>query len=253
MTKWILVAMRNVYLPALGWHGPGIAATLRVPSEYATINMALDASAADDTVLVAAGTYTQAEERIVSPVGIPYPLVSLAFLKDGVTLRSEGGSAVTVLDLEGQASTWGYGSVLIAANLPSLNTKVVGFSITGAPLGNQGAFVAESGRVRFEDCVFHDLDSRGFLEWGGGIAITYSRCEFLGCIFRDCAASFGGGIAFGVGPSLFVEDCIFERCTNGGVTAEDGQSFNETVRDFAKHAAANGDGRSPGAGGGLDY
>ena len=48
---------------------PVHAVTLRVPSEYGTINEGLSAAAFGDTVLVAPGTYTDFEVRNVPGAG----------------------------------------------------------------------------------------------------------------------------------------------------------------------------------------
>ena len=58
------------------------AATIRVPADAATIQQAIDAAAPGDTVLVAPGTYVE----------------NLTFLGKAITVVSEGGPAVTVID-----------------------------------------------------------------------------------------------------------------------------------------------------------
>ncbi len=63
--------------------GPACSATLRVPTDHATIQSAVDAASSGDTVLVAAGTY---RERIV--------------LQPGVTLRSVGDDTKGVVGLK---------------------------------------------------------------------------------------------------------------------------------------------------------
>src|SRR6187397_1890999 len=57
-------------------------ATIRVPGDAATIQQAIDAAAAGDTVLVAPGTYVE----------------NLTFLGKAIMAVSEGGPAVTVID-----------------------------------------------------------------------------------------------------------------------------------------------------------
>jgi hypothetical protein len=66
------------------------AATLRVPTEYTTINQALDATSPGDTVLVAPGHYTDSEERFIVLVGTGF-VTSCAFLKSGVSLIAKAG------------------------------------------------------------------------------------------------------------------------------------------------------------------
>ena len=81
-TKLLLGAC--LALPA----GPANAAVLRVPSGHATIQEAVLAAVAGDTVLVAPGTYQE-----------------LIRMKDGVVLRSSDGPGVTFLDSPGIGET----------------------------------------------------------------------------------------------------------------------------------------------------
>ncbi|MBZ0267706.1 hypothetical protein K8I85_06090, partial [bacterium] len=70
------------------------AATLRVPSEYGTIQAAVDAAAVGDTVLVAPGTYSDFETRILQASNTA-TASAIVFMKQGVSVVSEGGSSVT--------------------------------------------------------------------------------------------------------------------------------------------------------------
>ena len=67
----------------------------------------MDVAVEEDTVLVAPGTYSEAEERYVNLIGVPIPVTSLCFFANGVTLKSEAGPEGTVLDLQGQESSMG--------------------------------------------------------------------------------------------------------------------------------------------------
>jgi hypothetical protein len=192
-----------------------------VPSEYTTINQALDASAFGDTVLVAAGTYSVPETR---DVGYGVPITSLMFLRDGVVVLSEEGPEATILDLAGQGT--GRGWVALADELPSEQTKVKGFTLTGAPLGGRGLMVQSSGKVTVEDCVFRDLDSGE--SWGAGVRSDISRLAVIGCQFRDCHAPSGGAI-FQTDPEISVESSLFERCSELAVRASGSEMFPGVV------------------------
>ena len=179
--------------------------------------MALDAAAFGDTVLVAPGTYTTAEVRSVDlGGGVPVPTVSLAFLQDGVVLKSEAGPQSTVLDLQGQTASWA--AVVVAAFLPSHGTVVDGFTISGSPLGWNGMIVSECGKVTVRDCVFQDLDATSVAYSGGGITCGAAHLAVERTIFRNCHAAEGGGVWFYEGDSasqgdLTVDGCTFENCS----------------------------------------
>ena len=84
---------------ALGAIAPlatAIPATLRVPSEYPTIQAGIDTAASGDTVLVAPGRYIDYEVR-PGPVGTGQSAV--AHLRGGVVLMSEAGPETTTMEL----------------------------------------------------------------------------------------------------------------------------------------------------------
>jgi hypothetical protein len=189
---------------------PAAAATLRVPTEYPTINAGLDAAAFGDTVLVAPGLYTTAETRVIDVGGgFPVTCTSLAFLKDGVSLFSESGPGVTVLDLS-EAIVVDEAWVLVGGLLPSRDTIIEGFTITGVPNGGTGVRLQDCGLVSVRDCRFLAIDGEDF---GGGIECSYSDLEVLGCTFSQCEAQWGGGVYHIIG-NLLVEACVFEGCTS---------------------------------------
>ena len=97
--------MRRLAIISLLLLAPCLAAarTWHVPSEVAMIYEAVDSASYGDTVLVAPGTYYR--ERVK-----PIPVIGGAvwiWLKDGVTITSEGGPEVTVL-LETQPAPINY-------------------------------------------------------------------------------------------------------------------------------------------------
>src|SRR5690606_33041257 len=149
-------------LVALGIAGQALGqATLRVPGEYRSIQDALDAAASGDTVLVAPGTYVSREAT------------DIRFRGKAVTVRSERGPAVTVLD-SGRA-----GSVFVFDGGEPVGATVEGFTITGA--------------------------SRS------GVQVTRSACTVRDCIIEDnWNGLFGGGVGVDGGEVLLI-DCRIER------------------------------------------
>jgi hypothetical protein len=190
----------------VGWSTECLSATLRVPSEFATINAGLDASAAGDTVLVAPGTYTDSEERVIDGS----VRTACAFLVDGVFLQSEQGAKATAIDMQGQGGP--QPNVMYGDALDSGNTVVEGFTITGSPTGRSGVRLNESETVTFRDCIFRDLD--GGIGSGGGLIARNTDVDVFDCEFRNCRAAGGGGI-FQNGARMYVSGCSFIECHRG--------------------------------------
>src|ERR1041384_187789 len=135
-------AVAVVFALALGLASVAHAATIRVPADYASIQQAIAAAAPGDTVLVAPGTYGD----------------NLTFLGKAITVVSEAGPAVTVIDgnsagpvvgfTQGEprtavlrgftvrhgASTFGGGGVLVQNSSPTIadNWIVSNGACTGA-------------------------------------------------------------------------------------------------------------------------
>jgi hypothetical protein len=125
------------------------SATLRVPTEYSTINQALGAATSGDTVLVAPGTDPDCEIRNhgVALVG------SSAFLEAGVAVVSESGPEVTRLDLQGAAIP---NARLAYARELDEEAVLSGFTLTGAPPGGHGVVTFFSEKMIVENSIFLD-------------------------------------------------------------------------------------------------
>jgi len=130
--------------------GPAFSATLRVPSEYGTIQAGLDAAAAGDTVLVSCGGYVEPGLGIVQPV----------------TLLSTGGTADCVtVDLAGTGMT-------IAGSGP---TVVSGFTFGGAQELTP-ATTALGDATTLKNCRWEANPYRALHTHGN---MTIVGCEFL--------------------------------------------------------------------------
>jgi hypothetical protein len=186
--------------------GPVAATTIRVPGDYATINAGLDAAALGDTVLVAPGTYDHGEVRQYSFGHFPVETASVAFLQDGVTLRSEQGPGLTILDLvEPSASNE---SVIVGAVFASDQTRVEGFTIRSTAGVEHGMVLRAIPKIVVEDCVFE-----GIVSTSGGAAIDARSVglEVRDCTFEACEAD-GGAAVWSQSQNLLVAGCRVESC-----------------------------------------
>jgi hypothetical protein len=202
------------------------AATLRVPSEYATINAALEECAFGDTVLVAPGTYTDWELRS-SPGSVES---SAAFLVDGVVLRSEGGSSVTFIDMQGEGV--GSANTISVRLLPSEETVIEGFTIQGVPYPGSAILVFACGKVTVRDCRIFDVGAQVPGTGASALRCRYSDLEVTDCWFENCSASGGGAIGQ-LGGSTLISNCDFRSCSFNAVllNGDGGISPTAGVRD----------------------
>lgn len=173
--------------------GAASAATLRVPSEYATIQLALDQTVAGDSVLVAPGTYDQWETR-------PGIGSALAFLDNGVTLLSEAGPESTTLRVDGAVSGGAY--VILDRSPSSEDSAVEGFTITGTSTNLKGMFANTTGDIRIRDCRFQDLSERAAVE------VRRSNLQVEDTVFLRCNAS----ALYIVESALLALNCHLEEC-----------------------------------------
>ncbi|HUP49363.1 MAG TPA: right-handed parallel beta-helix repeat-containing protein [Thermoanaerobaculia bacterium] len=167
------------------------AAVLRVPADHASIQAAVDAALDGDEVVVAPGTYHEATN----------------LLGKSITLRSEGGAAVTILD----GSMLGT-SIITATSGESLATVVRGFTFrngTGRFVGAcgiggflGGGIFVENGGISVADSLFENNEATdpatGERGPGGGAAIFACEADLAvsGSMFRNNGANFGGAIFY---------------------------------------------------------
>ncbi|MFH1502708.1 MAG: C1 family peptidase [Candidatus Eisenbacteria bacterium] len=176
------------------WVGSG--SVLTVPSPYGTIQAAINAASALDTVLVAPGTYS---ENIV--------------LKDGVRVASTGGRATTTIS---SASSPVVNSVAL-----SDITVLSGFTIDG--LGSAGIGLDSwASYVAVEDCAFQNCTKGANFQYGG--SPTVSGCTFAGNQY---------GAAVGDSASPFFSANTFDGNSVAGVSVggDPGPEIGRTLAD----------------------
>ena len=171
------------------------AAVLNVPGDYAQINAAVQAAAAGDTVLVAAGTYNDCTHPTEGAGSTP----ACVIMKSGVTLRGAGPDA-TIIDAQGA----GRGIFMEFVS----NCRVENLRVTGAFAAIYGAGIlarnidnsVELTDVRVTACTD-----------GGVICITNSSPVLTRVTMDHNSAKQGGGLAIEEGSSPTLIDCVVDQ------------------------------------------
>jgi hypothetical protein len=170
------------------------AATLLVPTQYPTIQAAVDNASAGDIIVVAPGEYGE----------------SVNLRGKSIVLRSE-------IDLGAQIIAPANSRSIVATSGEPSTTRVVGFDLRrGSSVG--GGVKAENASLTIESCMFRESANVG----GGAALVTGGAVSFLRCQFVDCKATgtLGTyGAAGGLqarGGSTRIDDCSFIRCDSGG-------------------------------------
>src|SRR5262245_35625116 len=209
-----------VLVPGLVFATPGLAATLRVPSIYATIQAALNAASPGDTVLVAPGTYTGAGNR------------DLSFRGKDVVLRSEAGASATVVDAQASSSGNCLAGelhrvcVLRAGEGPA--ARIEGFTFTSGRSDDGAGLVCDGASPTVIDCVFsrnRACTGGGAIQLKNGASPFISGCQFL----HNRTEGDGAAIRADNTCNPVLTDCVFDQndaccaTTNyGGAISSDG-------------------------------
>ena len=169
---------------------------LRVPADYDTIQMAIDAANSGETVLVSSGTYSGAGN------------VSLDFNGKMITVKSTHGADSCVIDCED------YGRGFYFHNNETNQAVIQGFTIQNA--GNRGIYCINSSPT-IRACRF--INNYG--SSGGGMYCSNSDVIIEDCTFSQNQAAYaycGGGIHFNNcnAPRVFNCDFIENTASGGG-------------------------------------
>jgi predicted outer membrane repeat protein len=203
------------------------AATIRVDlsgsGDYTTIQQGLDAAAGQDTVLVAAGTYTGALNR------------ELDFHGKAIVLTSEAGSGSTIIDCQNA----GRGFYFHAGEF--WWTVVEGFTVTNGSAYEGGAVWCEISSPAIFDCVFSDNSAN----FGGAMHLGVgSAPDIEGCVFLDNTATEYGGAIYAYQSQPYVLECEFtgnEAGINGGaISCKAASSTRILYCTYEDNTAADG-------------
>jgi len=170
----------------------------RVPSQYGTIQAAINASRDSDIVLVADGVYSGAWNT------------NLDFLGKAITVQSEGGPQACVIDCRGTSRA------ALFDNGEGNGTVFSGFEILdGSAVGDGGGIVCSGSSPRITDCWFTSCDASGS---GGAIYGSSTSLILSGCVITQCSAVNGGGIYIASGGPVIANTMIQNNLSsnNGG-------------------------------------
>ena len=211
-------------LTALG--NTALADDLLVPSQYPTIQAALDAVTAGDTVVLAPGVYSGAGNEALQ-------MPSVAF-----TLRGETGDPADAV-IEGPSDP--YIRVVHAMDFGAgaSGTRLEDLTVTEFSGVNGGAIRVNGADLWFDNCVFsgNTTGNMGCFSsgYGGAFYTTGGELQFTDCVIRNnsaydevCSGHGGRGTGGGIyarGTGLVFERCLIENNRAGGYSGGDGAAI----------------------------
>lgn len=186
--------------------------TRRVPAQFATIQAAINASVASDTVLVSPGSYRE----------------NIDFRGKAITVRSVAGAAATQIDGGGS------GAVVTCVSNESPLSVLDGFTLHDGNVGSGDGggmrciranptvrncwfrrnAAADGGALYLEDTALVTVEACRFEEnsasrFGGAIDAIRSNLRLVECSFVDNTASSDGGAIATLSGTANLERCSF--------------------------------------------
>jgi Right handed beta helix region len=232
------LAMKTLLALALCAGIAAAQATHLVPSDFPTIQAAVNAAVDGDTVSIAAGTYAEAvlvSGKSLRLVGAGPNLTTIDATGTGTAALAAINPPVgSLMKIESMRLTGGSG--YLAPGQPSFvgagggglavtrNVSLFGQGpydpmlirdcrIDGnqAPGGGGAWIVGADADVIVEDCQFLNNTTVGQVGgpgFAGGLSVTCRRATIRHCLFEGNSAGRGGGGEIGAGE-LLIEDCVF--------------------------------------------
>jgi len=208
-----------------------VAATIRVPADEPSVQSGIDAAVDGDLVLVAPGIYSE----------------PIDFFGKAITLRSEAGAGVTILDgslawsvvtfasgetgetvLDGFSIQYGrenFGGGIFCVSSAPLITNCTITENRADPYSGGGIYCSGASSPIIADCTISQ-NSAG-LHGGGIYCSSGSLVEIVGCLISGNSADHGGGI-YSRSSSPSVINCIISDNSadryGGGIRSYDSPS-----------------------------
>ena len=175
-----------------------------VPSEYATIQAAINDSVDGDTILVDPGTYTSASGAVINLIG------------KAITIQATGTQEETVLDGEGARQ------VVQCTSNEGPKTTIQGFTITGGSSTYGGGLRCSESSPTVTGCAI----SNNTGTYGGAINCWLSHPTLNNCIISNNHATIRGGGALFSSSNPTLNQCVisnnFAGTEGGGIQSGSG-------------------------------
>ena len=191
-----------------------------VPDDYATIQAAMDVALDLETIVVRHGTYTE----------------HISFLGKAITVRSENGAEVTIIDGGGS------GSVVTFDSDEGADSVLDGLAITNGSASHGGGIYCDDGtEPTIQDCIIRNNSGSG-IYCGADSSPTIDNCIISG----NFGASGGGIVLWGWDSEPTIANCIISNNT-----AEQGGGIWSLSRVTVEDCTITGNTASKYCGGGI--
>jgi len=166
------------------------AATINVPADQPTIQDAINVAVTGDIVLVAPGTYSE----------------NINFMGKAITVKSSGGSKVTIIDGGKLAPVVTFASAETSKSVLNGFTLQNGSSTFNSQYDGGGVYISSASPTVSNNVIQNNTACNG----GGGIAVEFSSARILNNLIKNnsqsgCSGGIGGGgIAVGGAGSAYI-------------------------------------------------